>query len=100
LQLVLQSAVEGEIDLQLTFLSDGAWFHLQGYINMQNNRYRSSQNPHLTHEAPLHPVKVGVWCAVNARRIAVPVFFNKIINSKRHLCVEGQHFQHPVMREL
>jgi hypothetical protein len=33
----LQSVVESEIDLQLTFFSDEAWFHLQGYINMQNN---------------------------------------------------------------
>jgi hypothetical protein len=43
----LQSIIEGEIDLQLTFSSDEAWFHLQEYINMQNNRYLSSQNPHL-----------------------------------------------------
>jgi hypothetical protein len=35
----LQSVVEGEIDPQLAFLSDEAWFRLQEYINMQNNRY-------------------------------------------------------------
>jgi hypothetical protein len=70
----LQSLIEGEINLQLTFFSDEAWFHLQQYINTQNNRYWSSQNPHLTHEVPRHPVKVGVWCAVSARRFAVPVF--------------------------
>jgi hypothetical protein len=71
----LQSVVEGEIDLQLTFFSDEAWFHLQGCINTQNNRYWSSQNPHLTHKVSLHPMKVGVLCAVSARRIVVPVFF-------------------------
>jgi hypothetical protein len=27
----LQPVVEGEIDPQLTFFSDEAWFHLQGY---------------------------------------------------------------------
>jgi hypothetical protein len=27
-----------------------------------------------------HPVKVGVWCAVNARRIVGPMFFNEKIN--------------------
>jgi hypothetical protein len=27
-----------EIDRQLTFFSDETWFHLQGYINTQNNR--------------------------------------------------------------
>jgi hypothetical protein len=57
---VLQSVVEGEIDPQLTFFFDEARFHLQGYINTQNNRYWSSQKPHLTHEVPFHPVKVGV----------------------------------------
>jgi hypothetical protein len=73
--LLLQSVVEREIDQQLTFFPDEEWFHLQRYINMQNNRYCSSQNPHLTQGVPLHPVKVGVWCAVSARRIAWPVFF-------------------------
>jgi hypothetical protein len=46
----LQSVIEGEIDPQLTFLSDEACFHLQGYINTQNNPYRTSENPYLTHE--------------------------------------------------
>jgi hypothetical protein len=72
--------VEGEIDLQLAFFSDEAWFHLQGYVNTQNNRYWSSQYPHLTHEALLHPVQVGVWCALSARRIVAPVIFNNTIN--------------------
>jgi hypothetical protein len=57
----------------LTFFSDEAWFHIQGYINCE---IRSSQNPHITHEVPLHPVKVAVWCAVTART-AVHVFLTK-----------------------
>jgi hypothetical protein len=32
------------IDLQLSFFSDEVWFHLQGYINTQNNCYWISQN--------------------------------------------------------
>jgi hypothetical protein len=32
----LQSVVEGEIESQLAFFSDEAWFHLQCYINTQN----------------------------------------------------------------
>jgi hypothetical protein len=35
----LQPVIEGEIDPQLTFFSDEAWFHLQRYINNQNNLY-------------------------------------------------------------
>jgi hypothetical protein len=89
-----QSVAKGEINPQLTFFSDEAWFHLQGYTNMQNNCYWNSQNPHLAHEVPLHPVKVGVWCAVSARRSGVPMFFNETIHCERYLHVDGQHFQH------
>jgi hypothetical protein len=55
----LQCVVIGGIDQQLTFFSNEAWFHLQGYINVQSNHYWSSQNPHLTHKV-LRSVKVGV----------------------------------------
>jgi hypothetical protein len=51
---------------------------LIGYINMQNNHYRSSQNP-LTYAVPLQGVKVGVWCVVNARRIVALELFNETI---------------------
>jgi hypothetical protein len=47
-----------------------------------------------TQEVPLHPVKVGVWCAVSARRIIVPVFLNETINCEKYLRAEGQYFQH------
>jgi hypothetical protein len=58
---------------------------------MQNNCYWSPQNPHLTHEVPLQPVKAGVWCAVSAR-IAGPAFFNETINCKRHVEVILRQF--------
>jgi hypothetical protein len=73
--------------------SDEGWLHLQGYINTQNNRYWSSQNPYLTHEALLHPVKVGVWCTLSARRIVGPVFFNETINCEIYVqVILGQFF--------
>jgi hypothetical protein len=83
----LQSVIEGEIGPQWTFFSDEVWYHLQRYINTQNNRYWSSQNPHLIHEILLHTVKVGVWCAVIARSIVEPVFFSKTINCERYVQV-------------
>jgi hypothetical protein len=67
-------SVEGEINWHLTLFSDEAWFHLQGYINTQNNRSWNLQNPHVTHEVLLHPVKVGVSFAASTRRIVGPVF--------------------------
>jgi hypothetical protein len=80
-----QFVIEGEIDLQLAFFTDEAWFHLQGYVHIQNNHYWSSENPHLTHEVLLHPVKVGICCAARSRRIVGPVFFNKTINYKKYV---------------
>jgi hypothetical protein len=53
---------------------------------LQNNHYWSSYNPYLTYDVLLHPVKAGVWCAVSARKIVGPVFFNETINCKR--CVQ------------
>jgi hypothetical protein len=88
----LQSVVKSEIDPQLTFFSDEAWFHLQGYINTLNNYYRSSQNPHVTQEVLLHQVKICVWCAISARTIVEPMFFNEKINCERYVQVILRHF--------
>jgi hypothetical protein len=39
-------------------------------------------------------VKVGVWCALSARRNVAPVFFNKTI-AKKYLHVERTAFSAP-----
>jgi hypothetical protein len=65
---------------------------------MQNNRYSSSQNPNITHESLLHPVKIGVWCAVSARRVYGPVFSNETTNREKYVQVNfGQFF--PLLTE-
>jgi hypothetical protein len=87
------------IDPKLTFFSIEAWFRLQGYINTQNNRYWSSQNPYLTNEVMLRPVKVGVWCAVSARRIVEAVIFNETINCKRYVQVILEQLFSELMKE-
>jgi hypothetical protein len=84
----LYPVVEGEIYPQLILFSEEAWFYLQGYINTRKNRYRSSQNPQLT-QVLLHSVKVGVWCAVSARRIVGPGGFNEQI-CKRYVMVNQE----------
>jgi hypothetical protein len=46
-------------------------------------------------------VKVGVWCAVSARKIVVPVFFNEAVNCGKYVRVERTAFStHPVICEL
>lgn len=73
------------LDMDLFFISDEAWFHLSGYVNSQNDRYWAAENPHHFHHTPLHDLKVGVWCAVSARRIIGPIFFHQTVNSERYI---------------
>jgi hypothetical protein len=67
------------------FYSDKAWYTLSGYINSQNNRYWSTENPYAVYEVPLHDLKVGVWCAISVRRTIQPMSFHKTINSERYV---------------
>ncbi|PNF32738.1 hypothetical protein B7P43_G11583 [Cryptotermes secundus] len=56
--------------------SDEAWFHLSGYVNAQNSRILASENSREIAESPLHPQKVGVWCAISGLRIIGLIFFD------------------------
>ena len=46
--------------LDVTFFTNEAWFYLSGYVNLQNSRLWSSDNPYSLHETPLNDKKVGV----------------------------------------
>ncbi|GFX07824.1 transposable element Tcb1 transposase [Trichonephila clavipes] len=54
---------------------DEAHFWLNGYVNQQNCRIWSDANPQVYVEAPLHPEKLTVWCALWAGGIIGPYFF-------------------------
>jgi len=56
-------------------MSDEAHFHINGYVNKQNSRYWSFQNPRDLHERPLHSPKVTVWCALSMHGVIGPYFF-------------------------
>jgi hypothetical protein len=68
--------------LTMTWFTDEAWFHLSGYVNSQNMRIWASENPHAFNETPIHPQKVGVWCAISAQRVNGPIFFEQTVNSE------------------
>lgn len=76
--------------LRNIFFSDEAHFHLGGYVNKQNFRYWSPENPREMHEQPLHSEKVTVWCAISGREIIGPYFFENYhgqavtVNSDRY----------------
>jgi hypothetical protein len=50
---------KGLFDPELMFYSDEVWYTLSGYMNSQDNRYWSTENPHAVYEVPLHDLKVG-----------------------------------------
>jgi hypothetical protein len=70
--------------LNRCFFSDEAWFYLDGFVNSQNSRQWNNANPHLIIERPLHPLKIGVWCAMSAKRLFY-VFFNYTVTTEHYL---------------
>jgi hypothetical protein len=51
------------------FFTDGAWFHVSGYVSSQNC---SAANPRKIKDTPPRGQKVGVWCAISLSRIIGP----------------------------
>lgn len=70
--------------------SDEAHFHLNGFVNRQNCRYWSKENPKLKHQKPLHSPKVTVWAAISSKGVIGPFFFedlrgrNVTVNTERY----------------
>ena len=87
---LLSMVEERYLDPLLYFMSDRAWFHLSGYVNSQNMRYWSSENPHITHETQLPDLKIGVWCAVSGTKIVRPIFFESTVNTDVYLHILEQ----------
>lgn len=64
-----------EIRILRILFSDEAHFWLNGYVNKQNCRIWSDENPQAYVETPLHPEKLTVWCALCATGIIGPYIF-------------------------
>jgi hypothetical protein len=76
---------DGLVDPQLLLIPDEAYVQLSGYVNSQNTRIWSDENTHPVIQIPLHDMKIGVWCAVSARRIIGPVFYHETVKSDRYV---------------
>ncbi|XP_073831485.1 uncharacterized protein [Musca autumnalis] len=72
-------------------LNSEAHFWLNGYVNKQNCRIWSEENPHKTLETPLHPQKLTVWCALWAGGVIGPYFFRN--NVGEAVTVNGDRYR-------
>ena len=85
-------------DLALIITSDEAHFHLDGYVNKQNCRYWSTENPRELHQKSLHSQKVTVWSALSKAGIIGPYFFEDeygqavTVNSERYVAMLQDYF--------
>jgi hypothetical protein len=71
--------------LNVTWFSNEAHFHLDGYVNNQNVRFWASGNSGRTVANRLHPERVTVWCALLSVGIFWPVFIDGVISSEVYL---------------
>ncbi|GFU99675.1 putative DD41D transposase [Trichonephila clavipes] len=77
---------------------DEVHFWLNGYVNKQNCRIWSEDNPPVYVETPLHPEKLTVWCALWAGGIIGPYFFkndeghNVTVNGDRYTAMITNFF--------
>ena len=67
--------LENADDNVVIIFSDEAHFHLGGYVNKQNMRYWSEDNPRELHEKEMHLQKTTVWCAISSKKIIGPYFY-------------------------
>lgn len=72
--------------LQRIIFSDESWFYISGYVNSQNMRTWSAENPHEIIQEPLHAEKIGVWAGFSHGRVIGPIFFNGITKNNTQLC--------------
>jgi hypothetical protein len=61
---------------------DEAWFHLSGYINIQNSRIWSAENPDVLLENNSHLSKISVCCVLSPKQIMGPLFCEETITAE------------------
>ena len=74
-----------EIQIQFMNFSDEAYFYLTESVNKQNNRMWLKERPVDWIERPLNDAKVLVWCAISAKKIYGPFFFENTVNQHTYL---------------
>jgi len=64
------------------YFTDSPWFHVNEYVNSQNNQVWNVENPLFFHEQSLYSLKVRVHCGVSHLHVIGSLFFSKIVNAR------------------
>ncbi|XP_074036992.1 uncharacterized protein isoform X2 [Leptinotarsa decemlineata] len=101
----LEKLAENPLFYRQILFSDEAHFWLNGYVNKQNCRIWSEEQPEAVQELPMHPEKCTVWCGLYTGGIIGPYFFKDAVG--RNVTVNGDcyrsmltNFLLPKMEEL
>jgi hypothetical protein len=71
-----ESIFNGLLDPEHKLYSDEECITCSGYVNGENNGYRSTENPQVVYRVPAHDLKAGVWSSISERRKPAPKFFS------------------------
>lgn len=85
---------------QYFIASDEAYFYLTEALNKQNNRVWSESRPYNRIEVPLHPLNIHVWCAISAKRIFGPFYFEENVKAANYLEMLKTFFWPKVLRTV
>ena len=76
--------------INTVLMTDGAQFHLLGYVNKQNYRYWAPENPQELHQCPLHSKRLTLWCGITSFGVLGPYFFED--NEGGAIIVTSEHY--------
>jgi len=71
-------------------MTDEADFHLSGYVNKQNYRYLTPENPQDLYQRPLHSERLTAWCRFASFGVLGPYLFED--NEGAAVTVTSQHY--------
>lgn len=87
------------VNIEKTYFTDEAHFHLNGYVNKQNWRHWGTQNPHLAVAQVAHPQRLTVWCALTSSTIIGPFFIEGTVTGEKYVYMLTIQFL-PKIRQL
>lgn len=78
--------------------SDEAYFYLTESVNKQNNRIWCESRPSNRIQVPLQDLKIHVWCAISAKRIFGPFYFEETVKKENYLKMLQDFFWPKLLR--